>query len=121
MICGGLLLLIKMSKRTKKVGIVGKYGTRFGASLRKMAKKIEENKRAKYLSPFSGKVGLPHSSDVHQKNCSWNLVLQEHSAQNSRRLLAVCVSGIVRCRTPSGQTAKTNILRLRKLQETTTD
>ncbi|TRY82655.1 hypothetical protein DNTS_032590 [Danionella cerebrum] len=27
-----------MAKRTKKVGIVGKYGTRYGASLRKMTK-----------------------------------------------------------------------------------
>ena len=69
-----------MSKRTKKVGIVGKYGTRFGASLRKMAKKIEENKRAKYLSPFSGKVKPADLIDVDQKNSCWNLVLQEHSA-----------------------------------------
>jgi hypothetical protein len=30
-----------MAKRTKKVGIIGKYGTRYGASLRKRAKKIE--------------------------------------------------------------------------------
>ncbi|KAH6763014.1 Zinc-binding ribosomal protein family protein [Perilla frutescens var. hirtella] len=30
-----------MTKRTKKVGIVGKYGTRYGASLRKQIKKME--------------------------------------------------------------------------------
>ena len=30
-----------MAKRTKKVGIVGKYGTRYGASLRKIVKKME--------------------------------------------------------------------------------
>ncbi|KAG9147554.1 hypothetical protein Leryth_007351 [Lithospermum erythrorhizon] len=30
-----------MAKRTKKVGIVGKYGTRYGASLRKQIKKME--------------------------------------------------------------------------------
>ncbi|KAB0381648.1 hypothetical protein FD755_003565 [Muntiacus reevesi] len=30
-----------MAKRTKKVGIVGKYGTHYGASLRKMVKKTE--------------------------------------------------------------------------------
>merc|ERR1719464_1330658 len=30
-----------MAKRTKKVGVVGKYGTRYGASLRKSVKKME--------------------------------------------------------------------------------
>uniref|UniRef100_A0A2N9J4D4 60S ribosomal protein L37a n=1 Tax=Fagus sylvatica TaxID=28930 RepID=A0A2N9J4D4_FAGSY len=30
-----------MTKRTKKAGIVGKYGTRYGASLRKQIKKME--------------------------------------------------------------------------------
>ncbi|MFS7903613.1 putative ribosomal protein L37ae [Helianthus anomalus] len=30
-----------MTKRTKKVGIVGKYGIRYGASLRKQIKKME--------------------------------------------------------------------------------
>lgn len=33
--------IIEMAKRTKKVGIVGKYGTRYGASLRKTVKKME--------------------------------------------------------------------------------
>ena len=45
-----------MAKRTKKVGICGKYGTRYGASLRKVVKKFEITQRAKYVSPFSGKV-----------------------------------------------------------------
>ena len=31
-----------MAKRTKKAGIVGKYGTRYGASLRKVVKKSTE-------------------------------------------------------------------------------
>lgn len=30
-----------MTKKTKKVGITGKYGTRYGASLRKIIKKFE--------------------------------------------------------------------------------
>ena len=45
-----------MAKRTKKVGICGKYGCRYGASLRKVVKKFEITQRAKYVSPFSGKV-----------------------------------------------------------------
>ena len=36
-----------MGKRTKKVGICGKYGTRYGASLRKVMKKIEISQHSK--------------------------------------------------------------------------
>ncbi|KAH0507172.1 60S ribosomal protein L37a [Microtus ochrogaster] len=36
-----------MAKRTKKVGIVGKYGTRYSASLWKMVKKIEISQHTK--------------------------------------------------------------------------
>lgn len=46
----------QQAKRTKKVGIVGKYGTRYGASLRKMVKKIEISQHAKYTCSFCGKV-----------------------------------------------------------------
>ncbi|CAF1099694.1 unnamed protein product, partial [Adineta ricciae] len=41
-----------MAKRTKKVGIVGKYGTRYGASLRKMVKKMEITQHSKYTCSF---------------------------------------------------------------------
>merc|ERR1711881_760149 len=47
----------KMAKRTKKVGIVGKYGTRYGASLRKLIKKMEISQHKKYTGP-SGKDDL---------------------------------------------------------------
>jgi ribosomal protein L37AE/L43A len=36
-----------MGKRTKKVGITGKYGTRYGASLRKLVRKIEVTQHSK--------------------------------------------------------------------------
>ena len=49
-------LLLLQSKRTKKVGIVGKYGTRYGASLRKQIKKIEVSQHSKYFCSFCGKV-----------------------------------------------------------------
>uniref|UniRef100_A0A2K6UFS8 Ribosomal protein L37a n=1 Tax=Saimiri boliviensis boliviensis TaxID=39432 RepID=A0A2K6UFS8_SAIBB len=48
-----------MAKRTKKVGIVGKYGTCYGASLRKMVKKIEISQHAKYTCSFCA-VGIWH-------------------------------------------------------------
>ena len=44
------------AKRTKKVGIVGKYGTRYGASLRKTVKKMEISQHSKYTCGFCGKV-----------------------------------------------------------------
>lgn len=51
-----ILVCPQQAKRTKKVGIVGKYGTRYGASLRKMVKKIEISQHAKYTCSFCGKV-----------------------------------------------------------------
>jgi hypothetical protein len=51
------------SKRTKKVGIVGKYGTRYGASLRKQIKKMEVSQHSKYFCNFCGKVGFRHLQD----------------------------------------------------------
>jgi len=44
-----------MGRRTKKVGVVGKYGTRYGASLRKQIKKVEITQHAKYTCSFCGK------------------------------------------------------------------
>ncbi|XP_006144509.1 60S ribosomal protein L37a-like [Tupaia chinensis] len=47
-----------MAKRTKKIGIVGKYGTRYGAFLRKMVKKIEISQHTKYNCSFCGKAEM---------------------------------------------------------------
>ncbi|XP_072463879.1 large ribosomal subunit protein eL43-like [Notamacropus eugenii] len=44
-----------LAKHTKKVRIIVKYGTRYGASLRKMVKKIEISQHAKYTCSFCGK------------------------------------------------------------------
>ena len=49
---------LRQAKRTKKVGITGKYGTRYGASLRKKVKKIEISQHAKYVCSFCGKVSV---------------------------------------------------------------
>lgn len=47
-----------MGKRTKKVGITGKYGTRYGASLRKVLRKIEVSQHSKFTCSFCGKVAV---------------------------------------------------------------
>mmetsp|Transcript_33532 Transcript_33532/g.39046 ORF Transcript_33532/g.39046 Transcript_33532/m.39046 type:complete len:97 (+) Transcript_33532:16-306(+) len=47
-----------MSKRTQKVGIVRKYGTRYGASLRKIIKKFEVQQHSRYFCPFCGKTSV---------------------------------------------------------------
>merc|ERR1711870_89978 len=47
-----------MAKRTKKVGVVGKYGTRYGASLRKTVKKMEITQHSKYICTFCGKENM---------------------------------------------------------------
>ncbi|CAF0950499.1 unnamed protein product [Adineta ricciae] len=43
------------------LGIVGKYGTRYGASLRKMVKKMEITQHSKYTCSFCGKDNMKRS------------------------------------------------------------
>ncbi|XP_048222094.1 60S ribosomal protein L37a-like [Perognathus longimembris pacificus] len=47
-----------MVKLTKKVGIVGKYGTCNGATFQKMVKKIEVSQHAKNTCSFCGKTTM---------------------------------------------------------------
>ncbi|KAK2146397.1 hypothetical protein LSH36_611g03058 [Paralvinella palmiformis] len=49
---------VTMAKRTKKVHITGKYGTRYGASLRKDVKKMEITQHSKYTCSFCGKDSM---------------------------------------------------------------
>jgi len=51
-----------MSKRTKKVGVTGKYGTRYGASLRKQIKKMEITQHARYTCTFCGKDAVKRTN-----------------------------------------------------------
>ncbi|KAI4574749.1 hypothetical protein MJT46_004028 [Ovis ammon polii x Ovis aries] len=82
----------KPAKRTKKVGIVGKYGTRYGASLRKMVKKIEISQHAKYTCSFCGKVPPPVHLHPEPNNGFWShvpavatfqLIRDEHNVDQS--------------------------------------
>jgi large subunit ribosomal protein L37Ae len=88
-----------MERRTKKVGITGKYGTRYGAKLRKQAKAIEILQRTKYVCPFCGK-----SSIRRQAVGIWR-------CKACRRCIA---GGAWEFATSTALTAKTTINRLKK-------
>ncbi|XP_045875511.1 60S ribosomal protein L37a-like [Meles meles] len=47
-----------MAKCTKKIGILGKYGTLYSASLRKTVKKIEMSQHSKYTCSFCNKTKM---------------------------------------------------------------
>jgi large subunit ribosomal protein L37Ae len=51
-----------MSKRTTKVGVAGKYGTRYGSSIRKQIKKIEIIQHTKYNCTFCGKDSIKRTA-----------------------------------------------------------
>jgi large subunit ribosomal protein L37Ae len=89
-----------MGKRTKKVGIVGKYATRYGASLRKMVKKIEISQHATYVCPFCGKNALSRSS-VGIWDC--------------KKCKKTIAGGAWTPTTPAALAARHNVARLRKL------
>jgi large subunit ribosomal protein L37Ae len=88
-----------MERRTKKVGITGKYGTRYGAKLRKQAKAIEILQRTKYVCPFCGKNSIRR-----QAVGIWR-------CRACRRCIA---GGAWEFATSTALTAKTTINRLKK-------
>lgn len=91
-----------MAKRTKKVGITGKYGTRYGASLRKMIKKIEISQHSKYTCMFCGKDAMKRT-DVGIWRCT-----------ACKKTVA---GGAYAVSTTAAATVRSAIRRLRDLQE----
>mmetsp|Transcript_18128 Transcript_18128/g.22853 ORF Transcript_18128/g.22853 Transcript_18128/m.22853 type:complete len:95 (+) Transcript_18128:81-365(+) len=90
-----------MGRRTKKVGITGKYGTRYGSSLRKNIKKIEVSQHAKYTCSFCGKDTVKrHSAGI------WN-------CGSCRKIMA---GGAYNLNTAAAATVRSSIARLRKAQ-----
>jgi large subunit ribosomal protein L37Ae len=88
-----------MERRTVKVGITGKYGTRYGAKLRKQAKAIEILQRTKYTCPFCGKNSIRrHAVGI------WRCKACRRS----------CAGGAWEFATSAALTAKTTINRLKK-------
>ena len=95
-----------MERRTAKVGITGKYGTRYGQKLRKQVKSFEILQRTRYVCPFCGKAAVRRMS-VGIWRC-----------QACRRVVA---GGAWEYSTSAAQTAKTTINRLKKLMVVTDD
>ena len=91
-----------MAKRTKKVGICGKYGCRYGASLRKVVKKFEITQRSKYVSPFSGKESVKRVATGIWK------------CKSTGRKIA---GGAYMLSTSAAVTAKSTIARLRRIRD----
>ena len=88
-----------MERRTAKVGITGKYGTRYGQKLRKQVKAIEILQRKKNICPFCGKTSIRRSA-VGIWKC-----------RACKRSIA---GGAWECITTAATTAKTTIHRLKK-------
>jgi large subunit ribosomal protein L37Ae len=94
-----------LQRRTKKVGITGKYGTRYGASLRKIVKKIEISQHAKYDCVFCGKTA------VRRKAAGiWSCSGCKKTQTGGAYMLA----------TAAAATVRSNISRLRKTAEEVT-
>jgi large subunit ribosomal protein L37Ae len=97
-----LTLSCLQAKHTKKQGIVGKYGTRYGASLRKIAKKIEITQHATYNCHFCGKDSVKrHSTGI------WNC----------RGCHKTVAGGAYVMATTAAATVRSTVRRLRELQD----
>uniref|UniRef100_UPI00398EEE3C large ribosomal subunit protein eL43-like n=1 Tax=Pristiophorus japonicus TaxID=55135 RepID=UPI00398EEE3C len=84
-----------MAKCTKKVGIVGTYSVRYGASLRKMVKKIEISQHAKYICFFCGKTKMKRRA-VGIWHCGSCMKMVAGGAWAYNTTLAVTVESAIR-------------------------
>ena len=91
-----------MERRTAKVGITGKYGTRYGQKLRKQVKAIEILQRKKTICPFCGKTAIKRAAAGIWK------------CRACKRSIA---GGAWEFTTTAATTAKTTIHRLKKNME----
>lgn len=87
------------ARRTQKVGICGKYGTRYGATLRKLLRKVEVQQHSKYTCVFCGKDSVKRVVTGIWKCGSCSKVQS---------------GGAFVLATPAATSVRTNISRLRK-------
>ena len=78
-----------MAKRTKKVGVTGKYGTRYGGAIRKIVKKFELQQHAKYQCPPCGKVYKSPNLDQCKESCLRYLEMQSLQDYLRRRCIRI--------------------------------
>ncbi|KAK7206904.1 ribosomal protein, large subunit [Myxozyma melibiosi] len=91
-----------MTKRTKKVGITGKYGVRYGSSLRRQTKKLEIQQHSRYLCSFCGKNSV--------KRCATGI----WKCKSCHKTMA---GGAYTLSTTNAATVRSTIRRLRELSE----
>ncbi len=84
------------------MGVVGKYGTRYGASLRKQIKKIEITQHAKYTCTFCGKDSVKRT------------VVGIWHCRHCKKTVA---GGAYSVSTATAATVRSTIRRLRELRE----
>ncbi|VVT49579.1 60S ribosomal eL43 domain-containing protein [Magnusiomyces paraingens] len=96
------MLAGEKTKRTKKVGITGKYGVRYGSSLRRQCKKLEIQQHARYSCPFCGKTAIKRRATG-----IWNCA-------GCNKTIA---GGAYNLATAAATTARTTLKRLRDLAE----
>lgn len=92
----------KMGKRTRKVGITGKYGTRYGSTLRKLMRKIEVSQHSTYRCVFCGK-------DSVKRTCV--------GIWECRTCKKVVAGGAYTLATAPAVTVRSTIGRLRRMQQ----
>merc|ERR1711957_1046241 len=94
-----------MAKHTKKVGITGKYGTRYGSSLRKIVKRYEILQRSRYHCSFCGKDSIRR----------WAGGIFKCKSETCGKTVA---GGCWQLTTTAAATVKTTINRLKKVAAT---
>jgi large subunit ribosomal protein L37Ae len=106
-----------MAKHTRKVGITGKYGTRYGASLRKQVKKMEITQHAKYTCSFCGKDTVKRICVGIWRCSACKKTMAGMSCPPDQSLMTHCLGGAWTLGTPAAVTVRSTIRRLRELTE----
>lgn len=99
---------------------MGKYGTRYGASIRKMVKKIEVQQHSRYTCPFCGKdavkrvaVGIWHCRGCNKTTAGGAWAQTYKFLIFLRRTLT---NSLISFRTTAAATVRSSIRRLREMR-----